>query len=253
MNIIADTHTHTIASTHAYSTLQEMIHAAALKKLYAIAITDHGRSMPGAPGQWYFENMKVIPRFMEGVLVLRGQETNIIDTDGNIDLEPDSVGRMDWLVASIHEEAFRCEKPTVEAVTNAWMNITKNPQIHVIGHSGTKEYEYDFETVIPEFGRTGKLVELNEGSFIGRKTSIPNCKKIMELCKKHSVPIIINSDSHISATVGCFEHSLELLKELDFPEELVVNASVDRFHAYLEEYSVVKNDPVFQSKSWRAK
>lgn len=31
MNIIADTHCHTLASTHAYSTLSEMVHAAAVK------------------------------------------------------------------------------------------------------------------------------------------------------------------------------------------------------------------------------
>lgn len=50
MNIIADTHCHTLASTHAYSTLSEMVHAAAVKGLYAIAITDHGVAMQ-APGK----------------------------------------------------------------------------------------------------------------------------------------------------------------------------------------------------------
>ena len=52
MKLIADTHTHTTASTHAYSTLQEMVHAAAEKGLFAIGITDHGYSMPGGPGAW---------------------------------------------------------------------------------------------------------------------------------------------------------------------------------------------------------
>ena len=47
--IIADLHTHTIASTHAYSTVTEMVQAAAAKGLYALAITDHARTMPGAP------------------------------------------------------------------------------------------------------------------------------------------------------------------------------------------------------------
>ena len=42
MEIIADLHTHTIASTHAYSTITEMVQAASAKNLYAIAITDHG-------------------------------------------------------------------------------------------------------------------------------------------------------------------------------------------------------------------
>lgn len=246
MNIIADTHMHTTASTHAYSSLQEMVHAASLKGLYAIAITDHGINIPGAPGQWYFHNLQVVPHMLEGVLVLRGQETNIIDSDGNIDLEDDCSNDLDWIIASIHNGVYMLENPTVDAVTNSYLNIAKNPLINVIGHSGTNLYRYDYETVIPEFGRQGKLVELNEGSFKVRKTSIGNCKEIMKLCKKHSVPIIVNTDSHFSAGVGCFENSLALLQELDFPEELVVNSSVARFQAYLMEHSIVVKDPLLK-------
>lgn len=52
--IIADLHTHTIASTHAYSTVTEMVQAAAAKGLYALAITDHARTMPGRPESGIF-------------------------------------------------------------------------------------------------------------------------------------------------------------------------------------------------------
>ena len=52
--IIADLHTHTLASTHAYSSLTEMVRAASERGLYAIAITDHGKAMPGSPRDWYF-------------------------------------------------------------------------------------------------------------------------------------------------------------------------------------------------------
>jgi len=244
MNIIADTHMHTTASTHAYSSLQEMVHAAAIKRLYAVAITDHGINMPGAPGTWYFHNMRVIPHMFEGVLVLRGEETNVIDYDGNIDLEKDCINDIDWIVASIHGVCMPKEKPTVEAVTNAWMQIAKNPNINVIGHSGSAEFQYDYETVIREFGRQGKLVELNESTFLTRENSVTNCKTIMELCKKNSVPIIVNSDSHFSTLVGCFENSLKLLEELDFPEELVANSGVKRFQAYLKQYTHVFSDPL---------
>ena len=71
MKIIADTHTHTIASTHAFSTAQEMIAAAAEKGLYAIALTDHGYAMPGSPGKWYFECLGAIPSTFNGVRVLK--------------------------------------------------------------------------------------------------------------------------------------------------------------------------------------
>lgn len=246
MNIIADTHTHTTASTHAYSSLQEMVHVAALKGLYAIAITDHGISLPGAPGSWYFKNLKVVPHMLEGVLVLRGQETNVIDFNGTVDLEQDCISVLDWVVASIHDSVLPAQKSMVEAVTNAWLNVAKNPNVNVIGHSGLAEYQYDYESVIPEFGRQGKLVELNEGSFIVRRKSITNCIEIMKICKKNHVPIIVNTDSHFSAGVGCFEKSLALLHELGFPEELVVNSSVSRFQAYLKEYSNVMHDPLIK-------
>lgn len=242
MNIIADTHMHTIASTHAYSTLEEMVRAAALKKLYAVAITDHGVAMPGAPGKWYFHNMRVLPRRFEGVLLMRGQETNLIDYEGNVDLEPDCVNDLDWIVAAIHPICMPDEKPTVESVTNAWLGVAKNPHIRVIGHSGYADYPYDYERVIPEFGRNGKLVEVNEGTFVSRSSSVPNCKKIMQICKKHGVPVIVNSDSHFSSQVGCFKNSLKLLQEIDFPEELVVNSSVTRFQQYLKQYTHVFDD-----------
>lgn len=54
MKVIADTHTHTIASTHAYSTVQEMVKAASEKGLYAIALTDHAYAMPGLAGEMVF-------------------------------------------------------------------------------------------------------------------------------------------------------------------------------------------------------
>lgn len=244
MNIIADTHMHTTASTHAYSSLQEMVHAAALKKLYAVAITDHGVNMRGAPGPWYFHNLKVVPHRFEGVLVLRGQETNVIDYNGTVDLEPDCVNDLDWLIASIHDVCMPEERPTVESVTNTWLQIAKNPKINVIGHSGSMDYKYDYESVIPEFGRQGKLVELNEGTFSCRKKSVSNCKKIMELCKRFSVPIIVNTDSHFSSAVGCFDNALRLLDEIDFPEELVVNSGVARFQSYLRQYTHVFDDPI---------
>ena len=46
MHTIADLHTHTLVSQHAYSTLYENIQAAREADFYALAITDHGPGMP---------------------------------------------------------------------------------------------------------------------------------------------------------------------------------------------------------------
>ena len=52
--VFIDAHTHTVASGHAYSSLQEMAKAAADKGLEVLGITEHGPSVPGTCPTLYF-------------------------------------------------------------------------------------------------------------------------------------------------------------------------------------------------------
>ncbi|VTR17656.1 Probable phosphatase YcdX [Serratia fonticola] len=56
-----DLHMHTVASTHAYSTLHDYIAEAKHKGIKLFAITDHGPDMADAPHYWHFMNMRVWP------------------------------------------------------------------------------------------------------------------------------------------------------------------------------------------------
>ena len=47
MEFTLDLHTHTVASGHAYSTVQEMAKAAADKGLKLLGITEHAQGIPG--------------------------------------------------------------------------------------------------------------------------------------------------------------------------------------------------------------
>ena len=53
MKYVADMHTHTLASGHAYNTINEMIRAASEKKLEIIGITEHAPAMPGSTNVYY--------------------------------------------------------------------------------------------------------------------------------------------------------------------------------------------------------
>ena len=99
--ILIDAHTHTIASGHAYSTLQEMAQAAADKGLQVLGITEHGPSVPGTCPLLYFKNMFVVPRQMNGIRLLMGCEINILDTNGSLDLDEEYIDRLDIVKASI--------------------------------------------------------------------------------------------------------------------------------------------------------
>ena len=113
--------------------------------------------------------------------------------------------------------------------------MAKDPRVRVIGHCGMQSFRFDYEKVIPEFGRYGKLVEINNNSFRVRKSAVANCREIAKLCKKFEVPVIVNSDAHFCTQVGKAEQALRMLEEIGFPEELVVNSSWERFEAYLSD------------------
>lgn len=240
MKIVADTHTHTIASTHAYGTIKEMVEEASALGLYAIAITDHGPNMPGSPRKWYFNNLCAIPSTYLGVRVLKGAEANIADFDGNLDIDDYTLDGLEWIVASLHNPTLDTTKikPTVETCTQLYLNAAENPYINVIGHCGTPEYEFDYEKVIPVLAQKGKLIEINDSSFRHKKGSVTNCIKIAKICKKVGAPIIVNTDAHFMTEVGRVDDSLKMLEKIGFPEELIVNSSVERFEKYLKEHNL---------------
>lgn len=232
MRIIGDLHCHTQASVHAYSTLRENMDAAVKKGIKVLGITDHGIGCPDSPPLSYFENLLSLPNQAEDIYLLRGVEANIMDFEGNLDMPKTLLKKMDIVIASFHTS---CRvSGTREEHTNAYLAIAKNPNVDIIGHSGSVEFEYNYEKVIPEFKKYGKVVEINAHTFICREKSIANCRKIALLCKELKVPVAVNSDAHSEFEVGECTRAFQMLKEIDFPEELIVNTDYQRLLEYLE-------------------
>ena len=74
MRVEIDTHTHTLASGHAYNTMNEMAKAAADKGLKGLAITEHAPEMPGTCHLYYFQNLRIVPRKRFGIELLLGTD-----------------------------------------------------------------------------------------------------------------------------------------------------------------------------------
>ena len=232
MKIIADTHTHTIMSGHAHSTLLENLAVAKARGLKFLAVTDHTSAMLGSCAPPYFACLKATtPEIYEGVYLLRGCEANILDASGALDISDGLLARLEWVIASIH--SIVTKPMSFEEHTELYINIAKNPHVDVIGHPGQVEFEFDYEKVIKELKHCGKIVEINSSSARTRPASIPNCITIAKLCAKHGVPVVVSSDAHFAGDVGGFDFALALLKEAEIPEELVLNANEKRFAKYM--------------------
>lgn len=107
MKYVLDVHTHTLASGHSYSTIREMANMASDKGLELLGITEHGPRMPGTCHNFYFSNLKVVPRKMSGVELLLGIELNILDFEGHIDLDEWMLRQMDVTNASMHPPCYK--------------------------------------------------------------------------------------------------------------------------------------------------
>lgn len=232
MKILTDIHCHTIASTHAYSTVLELARAAADKEMEAVAVTDHGLGIPDAPHLWHFINLKVIPREIYGIKILRGCEANIMGADGRLDMDSDILKTLDLVIASIHAPCF--PNPERMDCTQTYLNALENPYVDIIGHSGSPNYPYDHERVLLKARELHKMIEINAHSFSARKGSIPNCRKLAEKCKELGVSICVNSDAHFAFEVGAFDPAIEMLRSIDFPEELIANRSYEALRAFLK-------------------
>ena len=107
MDCKLDVHTHTLASGHAYSTLQEMVHSAAEKGLEILGITEHAPGIPGTCDPIYFRNLHVVPRNLYGVRLLLGAELNILDAEGTLDLDEEYYRMLDIRIAGIHSLCWK--------------------------------------------------------------------------------------------------------------------------------------------------
>ena len=231
---VMDLHTHTIASGHAYCTLREMAKAASDKGLEILGITEHAPMMPGACHQFYFHNLKTVPRDLYGITLLLGVELNIMNPDGEVDLNDHDLKTMDIAIASLHTS---CMKPgTRSENTSAYLNVMKNPYVNIIGHPDDGRYEIDYLALVQAAKEFGKVLELNNHSLeptCFRQNGRANDIEMLKLCMKYQVPIIMDSDAHFDAHIAGFDCARELLNELNFPEELVLNRSIDAIRGYV--------------------
>lgn len=231
---VMDLHTHTIASGHAYNTIYEMARSASEKGLKLLGITDHGPAMMSAVPRNYFNNFKMLPRELYGVKVMFGCELNILDYEGNVDLELPMLKKQDFTVASIHKACYSVGSPAQN--TEAYINAMKNPYIQIIGHPDDTEIPVDYEGLVLAAKEHRVLLEVNSESLhprCARKETYASYLVMLDFCKRHGVPIILDSDAHCEVDVGNHVRSQALLSKIGFPEELVINRSLETAAEYI--------------------
>ena len=235
MKILVDTHSHTVASTHAYSTVGEYVEQAKKKGLQMFSLTEHGPQMPDSPHPWHFGNRNVIPRVVDNVAILRGIEANILPPEGGLDIPDGMLPYLDFAIASFHEPVF--PPATKQVHTTAVINSIQSGRCQILGHPGNPNYPLDYEEVIRAARDNNVLIEINNSSFThSRLGSEENCIRILELVDKLDWKVVFSSDAHIAYHVGETAKCIEKANKANFPLEKVVNRNATSFLSFLAEH-----------------
>lgn len=232
--IAVDPHTHTVVSGHAWSTLTENCAAAAEYGLSAICMTDHGARMKGTGTNWSPWSFSQLPESIHGVRVYPGMEFNLWDTEGHLDdYFPSAFDHIQFGIASMHKNVMPVL--TREAHTEAYIRALDHACIDLIGHPGIPAYPVEAERLVRAVSEAGRLIEINNNSFTARPGCDVNCREIAKLCMRYDVRVCVSSDAHFCTNIGQVPKALAMLEEIGFPQELIVNATFERFKAYMQE------------------
>ncbi|MDO4500165.1 MAG: PHP domain-containing protein [Erysipelotrichaceae bacterium] len=233
MKNLVDLHTHTIFSNHAYSSLTENISEAYDVGLLYYGHTDHQPDNVGVGAHRHvFVNFKEVPKQIGNMRILNGIELNI--GEDFAESVKQYTAKLDYAVASIHGyvHGFKHSK---EENTNFYLEAINTPIVKILGHIDDGQHPCDYYTVIKACKENKVFVEINNSGLVPdsfRMNARENLKEILRICKELKCPVIMNSDAHIRYNVGRVDLALEVLKENDFPMELVANYNIDLFKDY---------------------
>lgn len=234
MDLKLDMHTHTIASGHAYSTLRENIKVAAERGLRIFGTSDHAKAMSGIYSNAVFGNYRAVPRIVDGVVILCGVGANIVDSDGTIDIDLDR-RLVDYAIVSLHRQCFTSVSEAIN--TEAVIRATDHPSVKIIGHPDDDRFPLDYDRLSEAICERDLFCEVNNSSLKVNGPRLGARENLMELLsigKKKQMKVIVGSDAHFDAEVGNFELAEGLLREIDYPEALIVNTwDSDRVLAHL--------------------
>lgn len=225
MKILADYHTHTLYS-HGKGTIEDNVKVAISKGIKTLGISDHGyKNIAYGVKIDDFKKIReeidfLNDKYKNQIEILMGIECNILDNQGNIDLNDKFNDCLDYVMAGYHfgsiptslkgtinmfQNYFTHTPKAKDYNTEAIINCMKNNDVFVITHPGDKGDVY-IEEVAKAAKATDTRLEINSSH------QLLNAEQLRRI-KDYDVKYIIGSDAHVPQNVGNFEKALETIRK----------------------------------------
>ncbi|MEA2011627.1 MAG: PHP domain-containing protein [Verrucomicrobiota bacterium] len=227
---------HTFFSECGLHSVLEMANHARSLGLKRIAITDHGKLLDARVNGTFFMRFE---NPFDDIKILKGIELNLADKNGKTDIPMRYIHKMDVVLFGMHynyETGLSIQEYT-QMVINA---IKTNPFIDIITHPNSVDYPLNYNELAKEAAKYGVALELNNSKTHYKKIDDQNTKSLIQACIDANCKMVVNSDAHAVMEIGRDESVMPFLKELNFPENLLLNSSVEKVDEFLAERKVNK-------------
>jgi DNA polymerase (family 10) len=166
-----------------------MVEAAVARGYAYYAVTDHSHYLREDRLNAQLEEIEALQARVAPLRIIRGIEANI-RANGEVDVAPEILARLDWVVASIHQAQDRSPTERVLAAM-------ENPYVDCIGHLTGRRItrrapmDVDVARVIEHALETGTFLEIN---------SQPDRLDLRDVharaAKEAGLKLVVSSDAH---------------------------------------------------------
>ncbi len=223
-NLRGDLHTHTLY-TDGHASIEEMARQARESGLEYVAITDHSRRITMAHGldpkrlREQRQEIDRIQKKLPGIALLQGIEVDILD-DGGLDLPNDTLGALDWVVASAHyklEQApAEMTRRLIKAIRNHNVDVIGHPSGRLIGHRDPSSF--DLSEILRVAREEGCALEID---------SQPDRLDLNDTAclaaKRAGVKVVISSDAHSTRDFELLDYGVNQARRGWIEKEDVLN------------------------------
>ncbi len=226
-----DLHTHTIASGHAFNTIEEMTREAQKRGVEVLGITDHGPAASAGLSTSYFRVGRRLPKRINGVRLLFGVEANILDGAGSLDLPEKILKDLDVVIAGLHKNCGYQDLGRA-GNTRTIIEVMKNPLVTMIAHPYNvgNNFDVDIEAIALAACKLNTILEVNSAYFYVDKSHADKVynrmKRMVAILKKHKQKTIINSDAHMAYEIGRDEEVRAKFAYLGLSDDDLLNNDV---------------------------
>ncbi len=227
--IHVDLHAHTHFSRCGLHSIIEMLEAARAREMTALAITDHGLSLGGHINSSFYERLHDP---VDGIRLLKGIESNVVDHEGTVDCPREFLPYMDVVLLGLHHNISHKLKPQ-EYTDMVIRALDANPYIAVITHPNDPNFPVEMSRLAAECAERGVALELNNSKIVYNRVESRHVEALIDACKVHACPVVINSDSHAVNEVGDDSAMRPFVQRQGLPRELIRNRDAQEGMAFV--------------------